>query len=307
MYGKVDHLGVVPTEITVATETSIKAAFYDANNIVVKNEQLYNGGSRLNNLDFDITTSQGYTTANGKLHLYEVGNTATATLELHSNTFDANGNEVGNIKNTATITAVAAATITDQSFSTKIGNSGSSYDTVKESVVAQGDSSKSAYIRIKLSDGTTSDNLSAYKLESSDLNVLILNSVTGPTNGEVALKPVLPGSCYIIVRDAKNNVVATLPVTVKAARYAARLSLSKYAATLSNKVYDVNTGAFVADTATATGVAASKMISINDVSTGNRMAAKTYALTATFTCEADDVNPSVVKTITRNFRKMNNT
>ena len=151
-----------------------------------------------------------------------------------------------------TITAVAAATITDQSFSTKIGNAGSSYDAVKETVVAQGDSSKSAYIRIKLSDGTTSDNLSAYKLESSDLNVLILNSATGPTNGEVALKPVLPGSCYIIVRDAKNNVVATLPITVKAARYAASLSLSKYTATLSNKVYDVAARAFIADTATAT-------------------------------------------------------
>lgn len=50
---------------------------------------------------------------------------------------------------------------------------------------------------------------------SSDLNVLILNSVTGPTNGEVALKPVLPGSCYIIVRDAKNNVVATLSIIAK--------------------------------------------------------------------------------------------
>ena len=353
-----------------------------------------------------------------------------------------------------TITAVAATTITDQSFSTKIGNAGSSYDAVKETVVAQGDSSKSAYIRIKLSDGTTSDNLSAYKLESSDLNVLILNSATGPTNGEVALKPVLPGSCYIIVRDAKNNVVATLPITVKAARYAASLSLSKYTATLSNKVYDVAARAFIADTATATatvldqygedmhkaagftynsktlnsnndtissvgsvsgatitltaaaatnnttvnttkgtyvgvvtysegtttlsktvstivqepgdqvdssqlvldktdvdavitnttttdttvnadvigydggikrkiytdavsdwklaagnvpvtsdavGASASKMISINDVSSGDRMAAKTYALTATFTCGADDVNPNVVKTITRNF------
>ncbi len=31
------------------------------------------------------------------------------------------------------------------------------------------------------------------------------------------------------------------------------------------------------------------------------MAAKTYALIATFTCGADDVNPNVVKTITRNF------
>lgn len=270
---------------------------------------------------------------------------------------------------------------------------------------------------------------------SSDLNVLILNSVTGPANGEVTLKPVLPGSCYIIVRDAKNNVVATLPITVKAALYAASLSLSKYTATATATVLDqygedmhkaagftynsktlnsnndtissvgsvsgatitltaaaatnnttVNTtkgtyvgvvtysegtttlsktvstivqepgdqvdssqlvldktdvDAVITNTTTtdtsvnadvigydggikrkiytdavsdwklaagnvpvasdAVGASALKMISINDVSSGDRMAAKTYALTATFTCGADDVNPNVVKTITRNF------
>lgn len=236
--GVVTSLSVSPKEVTVAKETPIKAVYCDTNGVILK-ELPYNGGANVDNtLDFTISTTQGYTTATG-IYLYEVGNTATASLTLHSNKFDANGNEIGKITATETITAVAAANVTDKSFGIKIGNDGSDFKHVAETVVAKGDQNKTAYIQITKSNGDVSTDLREYTLESSDLNVLILNKQKGTQNGQVKLVPVLAGSCYIIVRDAKDNVIATLPVTVKAERYANSLTLSQYNTTLSNKVFNV--------------------------------------------------------------------
>lgn len=267
--GVITNIGVAPTEVIVGKETAMSAILCDANGVIVKPEVAFNNNVSTTVdgkvFDFTITTgTQGYTTEKGIL-LYEVGNTATASMKLHTGKYDANGQEVENITGTATIKAIPEVVVTNETFSVKTGlyNAGVKYDTVKETVVAQGDGSdayndgaarKAAYISYKKSDGTIGYDLRNYSLESSNLNVLILNNqdksdnanttaqqnAADLKNGIVQLTPVLPGTCNIIVRDSKNNVVATLPITVKEKRYAATLKLDKYAVTLSNDVTEVN-------------------------------------------------------------------
>ena len=234
---------VVPTPDPVNGKTinDVSATFMDAK------------GVEIATVDADKTTLSGFSYVEWKvdatnsgyldgktLKLYKVGNTAKITVIAHTGKYNASAVEEGNVTAEATITGVEPTAITTAGWNVKLGNSdekATEFKNVKETQVAVKDIKAVAYIQRSTSDGKVA-NAKDYTFESSDNDVMTLGTVSSSTTVKdttaVAIKPYKAGSAYIIVKDSKKNVVATLPVTVGAERKATTLTLDKNAFTLSD-------------------------------------------------------------------------
>ena len=233
---------VVPTPDPVDGKTinDVSATFMDAK------------GVEIATVDADKTTLSGFSYVEWKvdatnsgyldgktLKLYKVGNTAKITVIAHTGKYNASAVEEGNVTAEVTITGVEPTAITTAGWNVKLGNSdekATEFKNVKETQVAAKDTKAVAYIQRSTSDGKVA-NAKDYTFESSDNDVMTLGTVSSSTTVKdttaVAIKPYKAGSAYIIVKDSKKNVVATLPVTVGAERKATTLTLDKNAFTLS--------------------------------------------------------------------------
>ena len=230
--GVVATVGLEKTEIVAATATKINAVTKDANNVVL-GTYAYNDASSPVTITINVTN--GYTT-NDSLYLNKVGDTATVDLVYHKGTYDATGKEDTIEVKGLTITAVAAETVTVDGWALKVTDKdAASFEKATETKLAVGDTTKIAYIQITNSKNEKSTNLADYSFSSSNNDALIVSD-TEKADGKIALTPVKEGTSYIIVKDAKGNVVTTLAVTVVAARKAASLDLDKTAVTLSTNI-----------------------------------------------------------------------
>ncbi len=235
--GVVETVGLEKSEIVAATATKINAVTKDANNVVLGT---YAYNDTTSPVTIAINVTNGYTT-NDSLYLNKVGDTATVDLVYHKGTYDATGKEDTIEVKGLTITAVAAETITVDGWALKVTNrDATSFEKATETKLAVGDLAKIAYIQTTNSKNEKSTNLTDYSFSSSNNDALIVND-TDKANGKIALTPVKEGTSYIIVKDAKGNVVTTLPVTVVAARKAASLDLDKTAVTLSTDISETAT------------------------------------------------------------------
>ena len=234
---------VVPTPDPVNGKTinDVSATFMDAKGVeiaTVDADKTALSGFSYVEWKVDATNS-GY--LDGKtLKLYKVGNTAKITVIAHTGKYNASAVEEGNVTAEATITGVEPTAITTAGWNVKLGNSdekATEFKNVKETQVAVKDIKAVAYIQRSTSDGKVA-NAKEYTFESSDNDVMTLGTVSSSTTVKdttaVAIKPYKAGSAYIIVKDSKKNVVATLPVTVGAERKATTLTLDKNAFTLSD-------------------------------------------------------------------------
>ena len=234
---------VVPTPDPVNGKTinDVSATFMDAKGVeiaTVDADKTALSGFSYVEWKVDATNS-GY--LDGKtLKLYKVGNTAKITVIAHTGKYNASAVEEGNVTAEATITGVEPTAITTAGWNVKLGNSdekATEFKNVKETQVAVKDIKAVAYIQRSTSDGKVA-NAKDYTFESSDNDVMTLGTVSSSTTVKdttaVAIKPYKAGSAYIIVKDSKKNVVATLPVTVGAERKATTLTLDKNAFTLSD-------------------------------------------------------------------------
>ena len=224
--GTVVTLGLDKTTIDAATETEIQAQAKDANGVVVGT---YKYGDAKVTMTVNVTN--GYMTGT-KLYLNKAGDTATVDLTYHKGTYDTTGKEEVIEQKGITVTAVDPEKVTVAGWAVKIGDADKTFDKVTETKIAVGDS-KTAYVQVTNSKNEKSVDLSAYTVESSNNDALIITS-SDLKKGTIALQAVKEGTSYILVKDAKTGaVVTTLAVTVSAARKASSIELDKTAVTLS--------------------------------------------------------------------------
>ena len=246
--GKITAVAITPATVTVPTPAPVdgvnandlKATFTDANGVKISEVKPADttAPSGFTFVEFKVdATNNGYLSGN-TLTLYKAGNTAKVTVIAHTGKYNASAVEEGNVTAEATITGVDATAVTTAGWNVKFGKSSdkaTEFKNVKETQVAVKDTDAVAYIQRSTSDGKTAD-AKDYKFESSNNDVMTVESATTTVKDTTAVKvnPYKAGNAYIIVKDSKNNVVTTLPVTIGAERKAATLTLDKNAFTLSS-------------------------------------------------------------------------
>ena len=222
---KVASINIDKPTIPVKTETEIKLVAKDANGVILK--ELPYGTSDVN-YDFSLTTANGYVNGS-KLYLNKVGDTATAEITYKTNKYTADGN-IG--PNKLTITATDQAAVS--SFKVRIGDANKKFSSLKDNdkIAVDETSAVWAYFEIKDTDGKEISNYSDYKVESSDKTTLMLGHDTMQTNNKVRLIPAKEGTAYIFIKK-DDKIVASVPVTVVAARKVVTMTADKTAVTVS--------------------------------------------------------------------------
>ena len=227
---KVASINVNNLTIPAKTETEIKLVAKDANGVILK-ELSY--GTPDVNYDFSLTTANGYVNGS-KLYLNKVGDTATAEITYKTNKYTADGKPDGNIgPNKVTITAADQATVS--SFKVRIGENNKKYSTLKDNDKIAVDETKAtwAYFEIKDTNGKEISNYNDYTVESSDKGTLMIAGNTMGSNHQVQLIPAKEGTAYIFIKK-DDKIVASVPVTVVAARKVVTMSADKTSVILSN-------------------------------------------------------------------------
>lgn len=241
---KVAAVEVSPVAIAYNTETEIKAILKDANGIVL-GEYLYGDTAGEPKLEFNITTNQGYTTGNGKLALYNKGNTAKATVIYHTYQYDSTGTETGAIKSEVTITAVDPEAVSVSGYKYTIADKAPNWNTsvTTNTKIAVEEKGKKVYVNIKNSKGD--DITENYTLDSSNTNILLVENTKNGKEG-AGIDGVAVGTAAVLVKDKNGTVVNSLPVTVVAKREAVAIvltpesfNLSTYADANDTKTVDV--------------------------------------------------------------------
>lgn len=250
--GKIVKAEISPASVVVPTPANnsdgsnandIVAKFTDANGVEVASVKPLEGTTKVPTgftyVEFKVdATNNGYLSGN-TLNLYKVGNTAKVTAIAHTGKYNASAVEEGNVTAEATITGVDPTAVTTSAWNVKLGKStdnASEFKNIKETKLAVKDNDVYAYIQRATSDGKTA-NAKDYTFESSNNDVMTVS--TAPTNVKdttaVAVTPYKSGTAYIIVKDAKKNVVTTLAVTIGDERKVTALSLDKNSFVLSSK------------------------------------------------------------------------
>lgn len=250
--GKITKAAISPASVVVPTPASnsdgsnandIVAKFTDTNGVEIASVKPTEGTTKVPTgftyVEFKVdATNNGYLSGN-TLNLYKVGNTAKVTVIAHTGKYNASAVEEGNVTAEATITGVDPTAITTSAWNVKLGkrtDKASEFKNIKETKLAVKDTDVYAYIQRATSDGKTA-NAKDYTFESSNNDVMTVS--TASTNVKdttaVAVTPYKSGTAYIIVKDAKKNVVTTLAVTIGDERKVTALSLDKNSFVLSSK------------------------------------------------------------------------
>ena len=250
--GKITKAAISPASVVVPTPANnsdgsnandIVVKFTDASGVEIASVKPLEGTTKVPTgftyVEFKVdATNNGYLSGN-TLNLYKVGNVAKVTVIAHTGKYNASAVEEGNVTAEATITGVDPTAITTSAWNVKLGkktDNASEFKNIKETKLAVKDTDVYAYIQRATSDGKTA-NAKDYTFESSNNDVMTVS--TALTNVKdttaVAVTPYKSGTAYIIVKDAKKNVVTTLAVTIGDERKVTALSLDKNSFVLSSK------------------------------------------------------------------------
>ena len=248
--GKITKAAISPASVVVPTPANnsdgsnandIVVKFTDASGVEIASVKPLEGTTKVPTgftyVEFKVdATNNGYLSGN-TLNLYKVGNVAKVTVIAHTGKYNASAVEEGNVTAEATITGVDPTAITTSAWNVKLGkktDNASEFKNIKETKLAVKDTDVYAYIQRATSDGKTA-NAKDYTFESSNNDVMTVS--TASTNVKdttaVAVTPYKSGTAYIIVKDAKKNVVTTLAVTIGDERKVTTLSLDKNSFVLS--------------------------------------------------------------------------
>lgn len=233
----VASLSISPVTIPANEETKVLVSTVDSKGIVLGNYSLTNAAA--GNITFEITTSQGYTSGE-KLSLFAVGNTAKATATYHTYKYDTNGNELGAVKTEATITAVdkVADNISKHQYTVAKDAPNWNLAVNANTRLAIGDVNYRLHLRVTKSDNSLLD-LSTYTFESSNADVLLVYDYS---NGNApGVQAVAEGAAFVLVKDAKGNVVLSLPITIVAKRVRGSIAVSTNNVSVSNTVAVLDT------------------------------------------------------------------
>ena len=250
--GKIVKAEISPASVVVPTPANnsdgsnandIVAKFTDANGVEIASVKPLEGTTKVPTgftyVEFKVdATNNGYLSGN-TLNLYKVGNVAKVTAIAHTGKYNASAVEEGNVTAEATITGVDPTAVTTSAWNVKLGkktDNASEFKNIKETKLAVKDTDVYAYIQRATSDGKTA-NAKDYTFESSNNDVMTVSAASTNVKDTtaVAVTPYKSGTAYIIVKDAKKNVVTTLAVTIGDERKVTALSLDKNSFVLSSK------------------------------------------------------------------------
>jgi len=212
------------------TGTEVKVSTVDAKGIILGEFDLNETEAKL---DFSITTTQGYT-VDKKLLLFKIGDTAKATATYHTFKYDTNGNEIGAIKAEATITAIDKTPFAVKESKYTIAKNApdwSKASTVINAKLAIKDQNFKLFFYVKDNNDKVAE--TGYTFESSNNDVLLVSNNSGISANVIA---VAQGTAYVLVKNADNKILFSLPVTIVAERKLASLITSSETLTLSNAI-----------------------------------------------------------------------
>ncbi len=290
---KVAQLTLSTSTVVANESTEVKVNTLDANGVALGSYKFSELAAQKITVDVKCATG-GYKDGD-KIFLKNVGDTATVEATLHTYQFE-NGVEKDTIKNAdTTVTAVAdsyAGITYNYTFTDKPATPAWDASTFK--AVTTLPINENLYAHFNFKAGST-DKTSKFKIASADKSIVIIAEGAITKAGNYDIKGLKEGSTYLIVKDEKDNLVTTLPVTVQAARKATSLKLSTNAITVSNsnaqavkwveaKVYDqydkemtIDAGSVDFDKLTVASTCAVLAKSGNGVKvTGANMAKGTY-------------------------------
>ena len=235
---KIVAVSVTPTTVPYGSLSTISAIATDAQGVVL-DEEKYNNEANITlagkTAEFKITPAAGGYTTGAQLFLAKKDDVAKAKVVIKSGEYDATGKEINNVESgEVAITAVEPEAVTVSDFQVRIANAAvtGGFDKAKANTsLAIGDTGHAYF---KFVDSKKADVTANYKISTSNASVLVMSdtTLTGSTQ-DVTVYGATAGTAYIIVKDAKDNVVATLPVTVTAKRTVDKLALSQTSFTLS--------------------------------------------------------------------------
>lgn len=230
---KIAKLALTTTNVTAATaDDGVKVQTLDASGVLLSTLKFSECAAKY--IDVTVTPATAGYRDGDKIYLPEVGNTATVKVVYHTYKY-VDGKEEGAIEETFTVTAIADATVMS-TWNYTIAGATPAWDSASfkaNHTIAIGDeASKKAYFFFK--NSKNADKTSDYKVSSSNSSVLqVANvSLTNKSTG-VTIQGVAAGTAYIVVKDAKDNLVQTLPVEVVAKRAATSLEVSAQSVTVS--------------------------------------------------------------------------
>ena len=221
--GQIASVAVDPVTIPVNTETKIEAVAKDATGVELK--RFAYGTAYPSNFTFSITTTTGYV-AGEKLCLPKAGDTATAKVEYSTGKYDANGKSEVITSGDVTIVAGEVAA-TKSKISLRYGKYyGKSFDDLKDNAVIAKNDTMYAAVKIINDKNEEVSNYSDYTLESANRNILLVSAdALDGSKATITLNAVDEGTTTILVKDASGKTVETFPVTVKAVRAPAKLTV----------------------------------------------------------------------------------
>jgi hypothetical protein len=268
--GAVTSLEVTTTTAVFNKATEIKYVLKNANGVDITESK---GG--------DVTieevenTNGFYDKSAKKVTIFAKGSVAKFKAVYHTYDYNTDGTEKGSVKTEFTVTGVdeTAATFTTCKY-TIADTSSVNWNkvTTTKTSLAVGDPTR--YINVTAKDSTGTDVTTGYTFESSNKDVLLVDSATGEVTGVKA------GSAYVNVKK-NDKVVFSCPVTVLAKREATTITLATNSKTVSN----------------AAGIPAEKVeITVNDQH-GEAMDASKQTITVE---SVKAGNPSIVSVVGKN-------
>ena len=221
--GQIASVSVDPVTIPAATETKIEAVTKDASGVELK--RFAYGSAYPANFTFNITTTKGYT-AGEKLYLPEKGDTATAKVEYSTGKYDANGKSEVITSGDVTITAGDVAATTSK-ISLRYGkDQGKAFDDLKDNAVIAKNDTMYAAVKIVNDKNEEVSNYADYTVESNNRNILLASAdALDGSKATITLNAVDEGTTALLVKDKSGKTVETFPITVKAERKAAKLTV----------------------------------------------------------------------------------
>jgi len=219
--------------VEIGDAKEIGIALYNKDGVNIADEEL------LSRVTLETSSNASYLDGR-RLTMFTVGDTTTITATYHSFKYDTTtGEEVGNIVVSAVVRCVEelADGVTKINAYTIVNGTTPNWNDVKHSLAV--DDSKRLFVQLLTDiddDNEIDDKIdnsqtvysSAFKFESSNTDVLIIDETTGD------LFPVNTGAAVVIVKY-NDNVVGTVQITVSAKREVTSVVLSKTAFELSNK------------------------------------------------------------------------
>ena len=231
---KVAKLAISTTTIPANDSTEVKINTLDAQGVLLGSYKFSELATQKITADIKCSNN-GYPDAD-KIYLKNAGDTAEIKTVLHTYQYE-NGVEKDTIEETFIVTAVDE-TYAGYTFGYSLlgatATSEPAWDasTYKQNTATPVKEGAKAFFNFKNAAG--SDRTSKFSISSADTNVLLVAGGTAAKGTGMAITGVKEGSTYLLVKDEKGSLVASLPVSVNAARKATRLELSAQSVTVSN-------------------------------------------------------------------------